>query len=156
MIIKRKKEFGLLGYLFRNGLDYFGWIELVEELEKNYPFSVDRDFKKRCLIEGDILRKQTKDNDEYSYDDLTAYVFYKIGNLSKNQSNIVIDNFKNLSQYVKEYISGKGVGDIKDYALYVVFLESINNCKEINLVFSFIGLKGSTKNRIFDYTIKLK
>lgn len=86
---------------------------------------------------------------------MTAYVFNKIGKLSKSQSGVVTDNFKDFPKYVENYISGKGIGSLKDYALYVVFLESKNNMKDLNLVFSFIGLRGSKKGQIFDYTVKL-
>ena len=156
MIVLRQKQFGLLGTLFNSGMDYIDWIEQVENLEKTYPFQIYEGFQERSLVEGGALRKATGDNDKYSYDDLTAYVFDKLGKLSKNQSQVVMDNFKNLPKYVENYINGKGIGSLKDYALYVVFLESKSNMKNIDLVFSFIGLRGPKKGQVFDYTVRLK
>lgn len=84
MIVKRlQKNFSFFGSIFNSGMDYIDWIEIVKDLAETYPYSVDKDFLVRSLVEGDLLRQSTGDNDEWSYDDLTASVFYHYKYLTK-------------------------------------------------------------------------
>lgn len=154
MIVKRlQKNFSFFGSIFNNGMDYIDWIEIVKNLAETYPYSVDKDFLVRSLVEGDLLRQSTGDNDEWSYDDLTASVFYYYKYLTKKQAKVVKNTFENIIDFVSANTS---IGDLKDYSLYVVFLEKKDkDSNNINLVFSFKGIRGKNKGKIADYTVEL-
>lgn len=110
-------------------------------------------FLVRSLEEGDLLRQSTGDNDEWSYDDLTASVFYHYKYLTKKQAKVVKNTFENIIDFASANTS---IGDLKDYSLYVVFLEKKDKySNNINLVFSFKGIRGKNKGKIADYTVEL-